>query len=562
MLKFGFLSIIIVLLATVSLSGQSSYLSYEHGLYDFMFRRALLAGPDSTYHYSVNKIRLDTGEGILNSQDSTDMSSTDAFLRKYYLRDLGYGPAPGSDRTGLWNWLYRNPAHMFEHQSSSFEFTLNPFMQLSGGHESEEGRFIFQNTRGIELWGKLDDRFYFYSSFFENQSNFLNYIEERISNYKTIPGYGHYRTYQSSLITALNGYDYANSRAYLGYRTSKHTLLELGHGNHRIGNGIRSLLLSDFSHNYFYLNFTVQVWKIHYQSMVAELNPIASNETIGNTVLPKKYFAMHYLNLKLSSRLELGLFESVVFSRTNQFELQYLNPVILYRTVEALFDSPDNVLLGFNLNWFAFNNGNLYAQLLLDELRSSEIFAGKGWWGNKWGLQLGVRYADLFGVSNLDLNIEYNKVRPYTYSHNTGLNGFPMRSASNFSHFNQALAHPAGANFNEVIFRLKYQPLPRLAVRLQYFYTSQGRNSSTENFGNDILVNNARRVGDFDIMQGQGLKSTIHNTDLQVSYLLFYDFFVDLNLRFREDTREDHDINTHYWALGLRYNIEQRNIDY
>jgi len=551
------------ILACNTLQSQSSYLPYFHEAYDFADRLAHIYRPDSTYHYSVRKIHLGEGETSFKSYQKLNMSKMDSTLLQYYLFDFGFADEYFPERSGFFNIFYKNPAHFYEYKSKSFEILVNTISDFRGGHEASDGRFIFLNSRGLDFWGKLDNRFYFYASIFENQSNFLNYIENFVEEKKAIPGYGHFRSYESSTISALRGYDYANSRAYLGYKVSEHTELELGHGNHFIGNGIRSLLLSDFSHNYFYLRFAVKVWKLNYQSIVAELSPISSIQTFGNTVLPKKYFATHYLSMKLSPRFELGLFESVVFSRQDQFEFQYLNPVILYRTVEALFDSPDNLLLGFNMNWFAGKKSSFYTQLLLDELRSSEIFAGKGWWGNKWAYQLGFKTFDLFTVNNLDLRMEYNRVRPFTYSHNVGLDDFPQQSATSYSHFNQALAHPLGSNFSEFIVRLKYKPIPVLTTRLQYFYAKQGRNIDGINYGSDILVNNSTRNDDFNINQFQGAETEINNLDLQFSFKMLYDFYLDLYIRIRKENNESlGKVNTNYWGLGIRYNVENINIDY
>ena len=49
-------------------------------------------------------------------------------------------------------------------------------------------------------------------------------------------------------------------------------------------------------------------------------------------------------------------------------------------------------------------------------------------------LQLGAKYVDAFGINNLDLQLEMNRVRPFTHSHND--------SISNYTHYNQPLAHP------------------------------------------------------------------------------------------------------------------------
>src|SRR5690606_25694881 len=113
----------------------------------------------------------------------------------------------------------------------------------------------------------------------------------------------------------------------------------------------------------------------------------------------------------------IGLFESVVFGRKNHFEFSYLNPVIFYRSIEQQNGSPDNAMVGLDAKANVAKKLQFYGQLLLDEFKLSEIKAGNGWWANKWGYQLGAKYIDAFGVNNLDLQVEHNRVRPFTYSH-------------------------------------------------------------------------------------------------------------------------------------------------
>jgi hypothetical protein len=491
------------------------------------------------------------------------LSSIDHKERLFLLRDMFFA----SDslfpvQRGLFNAFYKNSLHFFEVKTEDFELVVNPFMDFSIGQETEEDKLIFLNKRGIEFWGKLDQRFYFYSAIHENQSNFFNYIDKFIEKYKTIPGQGHYKSYQSSIINSFNGFDYANAQAYLGYKISKHGLLEIGHGNHFIGNGQRSLLLSNFSHNYFYLRMNIKVWLLEYQTLFAELSSISSRQTVNNVLLPKKYMAVHYLSFKPSPRFELGLFETVVFSREDHFEFQYLNPMILYRTVEALLDSPDNVLLGLNVNWHFAKGASVYGQLLLDELKTSEIFSSDGWWGNKFAYQLGIKYFNVLSVDQLDAQLEYNMVRPYTYSHNVNSKAFPSTSVSSFSHFNQALAHPLGANFSEVILSLRYRPIYKLRLNLQYLHSKVGRDNNG-NYGSDILLNNTSRISDYGIEHLQGAKSTISMIDFSISYECFDNFFIDGYLKLRtEENKILENINTNYFGLGIRYNIVHTKIDY
>ena len=93
-------------------------------------------------------------------------------------------------------------------------------------------------------------------------------MEDRIFRFQTIQGQGFYKDYNSGVIENLRGYDYLNAQAYVGINVSKSVAIEFGHGKHFIGNGIRSMLISDYANNYFYLKFNTRVWKLHYQNVL------------------------------------------------------------------------------------------------------------------------------------------------------------------------------------------------------------------------------------------------------------------------------------------------------
>jgi len=463
---------------------------------------------------------------------------------------------------GLFGMFYKNPARLYELKTPDFKLGINFMAHFKVGQETNEDQFVFQNTRGIELFGQLDNKLFFYSTFQENQSNLLNYQQPFIDEYLSYRGYGNYKEYQSSVIEGLSGYDYGYAEAFLAYNLSKHSALTLGHGNHFFGNGIRSLILSDSSPNYFYLKLDVQVWKLHYQTIWAELATLPARFTPNNELLPKKYMAAHYFSFKPRHNIEFGLFESIIFSRENNFELQYLNPVIFYRTIEHQLDSPDNVLLGLNLKWNLYKKLSLYSQVVLDEFNLNQLTSGNKWWGNKQGYQLGLKYFDLAGIKNLDAQIEHNTVRPYTYSHLKGTDDFPNISVSNYSHYGQPLAHPLGANFRETMFRLRYVPLDRLTVAARYAHTVVGRNTDL-NYGSEILWPNSSRIADFNIEQNQGAQSVIDLVELNLSYKIFSQAFIDLSLMVRQDNNDElRSYESTYFSTAFRYNLYRKTIDY
>ncbi len=462
---------------------------------------------------------------------------------------------------GLLKYFYKSPANFLQIEVPSFKAYINPVVEVDYYKQNNNNNPVFQNTRGVEIRGYIEEKVYFYTKLLDNQRNYLSFTEDRIKKFKTLPGQGFWKAYESSVIEKLKGYDFFYAQAYLGFNPIKSINVELGHGNHFIGNGIRSLLLSDYSHNYFYLKLNTYFWKFQYQNIFAELAPISSFVNPGDVLLPKKYSATHYLAFKPSRNWEIGLFETVVFSRADHFEFQYLNPVILYRAVEHYLDSPDNVMLGLNLKINPIRGISLYGQLALDEFKLSEVKKQAGWWANKFGAQAGIKYMNALGVDNLDVQVEYNVARPYMYSHTDYLPGFPQYSIANYSHYNQPLAHPLGANFREWIFIGRYKPANRLYLQAKGLMTLYGDDGKDENWGSNILLPTQSRQMDEGNRVGQGVKTQVMSIGLDASYEIFHNYYLDLHTVFRKTTT-DAAVDQSYIGGGIRINLPYIGYDY
>jgi hypothetical protein len=197
--------------------------------------------------------------------------------------------------------------------------------------------------------------------------------------------------------------------------------------------------------------------------------------------------------------------------------------------------------------------------LSLDEFVLDEIKKNRGWWANKWGIQLGAKYVDAFGIKNLDLQAEHNRIRPFTYSHRD--------SVANYTHYNQPLAHPLGANFQEFIGVAKYQPAPKWLIVGKMIYYQQGRDSSNVSYGGNIFLPNTPpfRVNDFGYNIGSGWKTNVFYASLLVSYELRENLFVELNALYRKQetvTPPITDVNTSVITLGVRWNMHRREFDF
>lgn len=453
-------------------------------------------------------------------------------------------------------WLYKTPAFLYEVNTPDFKLRVNPLLNGQVGFESNRDEMLYINTRGFEVRGSIDDRVYFHTNLEETQLRYPDYVDQYIRDYK-VPGAGFTKNYSGDPFGLAQGYDFNIANAYLGVKISKHIGLQLGHGSHFIGNGYRSMFLSDNSAPQFYLKLDTRLWKFHYQNLFMELTSLTSTDTTpGDSRLGRKYAAIHYLSYKVNPRLTFGFFESTIFNRTNDFEFQYLNPVILYRTVEGMIGSPDNAMLGMNVSWTALKGVQLYGQFLLDELRFSEFFGGNGWWGNKYSVQAGFKYLNVLGIQRLDLQGEFNSVRPYTYSH--------FNIENSYTHYNQPLAHPFGANFREMVGIVRYRPSSRLFFTARLIHALKGDNLPGENWGSNPLLTYNTREQEYGNEIGQGNRSTIFLAGLDISWMCFHNAFLDLKLLSR--TREGADASTNQTtrviSAGFRVNLWPVNNDF
>ncbi len=275
----------------------------------------------------------------------------------------------------------------------------------------------------------------------------------------------------------------------------------------------------------------------------------------GDTLLARKYAAMHHLSMNVTRWLNIGVFEGVVFARRDHFDFQYLNPIIFYRHIEGSVGSPDNALAGIDFKANIAHKAQFYGQFLLDEFILSEVKNKPTSWVNKWGVQLGIKYLDAFNVKNLDVQIEINRVRPFTYSRD---------SITNYTHYNQPLAHPLGANFQEFIGIIRYQPYPKWYVYAQAIYYNQGLDSAGKNFGGNIFNDYRTRSTNDGFTVAGGRKATCLNGFLQVSYEWKENLFFDVSLLYRNYKIQNvaGQSNTTLVTAGIRLNMFKRNYDF
>ncbi|MBD0833476.1 energy transducer TonB [Aestuariibaculum sediminum] len=413
----------------------------------------------------------------------------------------------------LWN------EHLVQLQGKDYWFTIDPIFDLEVGHDSEaDFSSTYNNTRGLRVQGGLGEKFNFYTTVFESQGRFAQYFNQYAESLKAfgpdpavIPGRGIAKRFKT------DSYDYPVAEAYLSYAPVHFINIQFGHGKNFIGDGYRSLLLSDVASPHPFLKINTQFWKIKYTNTWMWLKDVRPEVTEDGAFLTK-YIANHYLSWNVSKRLNLGFFESVMWTNTNNrgFDINYLNPVIFYRAIEfETGQDAGNAILGASAKYKINDHINIYSQFVLDEFSLKEIKGGERSWANKYGYQIGAKYYNAFNVDNLLLQAEYNRIRPYTYSHNT--------IATNYGHSNQSMAHLWGANLSEFIVIGRYH-YNRWFANAKFIFGVRGLdfNDGIDNFsyGSDVYRDYDDRPFDTGVEVGQGNKTNVFNGNLQAGYLI------------------------------------------
>ena len=454
--------------------------------------------------------------------------------------------------------------HMVSFKGKDYWFTADITTDLQLGKDAQsELSYTYNNTRALNVQGGLGEKITFSAGVYESQGRFADYVNAYAESIKPdggnpaiIPGRGIAKEFGD------DSYDYPIAEGYIAYRASKLFNAQFGHGKNFVGDGYRSLFVSDAASPHPYLKLNTSFWKIKYTNTWMWLKDVRPDATVDGAY-GSKYMATHFLSWNVTKRLNVGFFESVLWTNDNGrgFDVNYLNPIIFYRAIEFSTGSrAGNALIGLSGKYKLSSKVNMYGQLIIDEFSSKDIFGGNQSWKNKLGYQIGLKYYNAFKVKNLMLQGEYNQVRPYTYSHDELM--------LNYGHNNQSMAHLWGANFREFIGIAHYN-YKRWYGMAKLIYGQRGLDTGDGvSYGGDIFMNNDLRPSDNNISLLQGNTTNVFIADLQAGYLVNpstnLKAFVNLTQRSfsPENVPADFEKNTTWFNLGFRTDLFNNYTDY
>lgn len=435
----------------------------------------------------------------------------------------------------------------------SFKIFASPLFGSSYTQDLAIDSNYFSMGVGARVDMNFKNKLFASFDYYSENASFPRYVGNSIFSNEIVPSYG------KASPTEI-GYSFSRFSGFVSFLPNKFFEFKAGIGKNFIGEGYRSLLLSDNAFQYPYLRINTTFWKLRYTNLFCMMDDIQTQTNFSgrNT---KKFTTIHLLDWNISKRMNIGIFESVVWQSKDTlynrgFDINYLNPIIFYRTVEYSLGSSDNSILGMNAKLRITDHYQLYAQFVLDEFLLKEVLDGRGWWANKYGIQFGVKAIEPFKLKGLFIQSEFNVVRPFTYSHGSAI--------QNYGHLNQPLAHPIGANFWESISIVRYQ-FKNFIISNQFNSALYGTDSSSVlSYGGNIYQSNRNRAQEYYNRIGQGISNHLIYNKFSFSWLI--DKAINLRLElahvYRHITTQFESNTEHFITLGIKTNLWNSYTDF
>ena len=376
-----------------------------------------------------------------------------------------------------------------------------------------------------------------------------DYLARTADMQRYIPGYG-YGVRDNPRGLYHSHYTYGSA----AFKAGKFFVFDLGKGKHFWGDGHRSLILSDNAAPAPYARITTTFWKIRYTNLWMQLRDLSAMQTLPDA--RKKYTVMHSLSYAISKKFNVSLYEWVIWQDRDTMsrrtiDLSYANPLIFYRPVEYALGSPDNVILGASFRWDPFKKLRFYGQFVLDEFNLNLFKKDNNWWGNKVGVQAGLRWCPLI---NFCLRSEINAVRPFTYTHGSSIQAW--------THLNQAMAHPLGANFVEAAQTVIWIKGPWI-LQEQFNLAAFGRDYDAnndglaDNFGGNLIRSYRNPYGGpfgHSLLQGELHQLIFHSLTISRAISKSRKLEIFATHTFRSEKVENQTQVDHLILLGIRTN--------
>lgn len=535
-----------LLASSAAFSQGTSY--YENTQYDPLQRKL----------YFVGRKRPHTAFRAYNLDELRPYLDPDSVVYSNVRRKV-------NSRFKLVNNFFNDDFLSWRSADSSIYLAINPMCDFEVGMDKAKDEDVrtWTNSRGFYVNGNIGKNFWFYCDFSENQAFYAKYYNNLSDSLRVVPGLSNFKKDGWSSRTEVKNdpFDYQTATGYVCFKVGPWIDFLVGKTKTFIGDGYRSLLLGDAAVAVPTFRMNVRIFNAKYSVMATQLKE--HKQAVSNNGYRSKYSFTHFLEWNMGRRYTLGVFENVTQAtwRVNGdhrgIDWEYLNPFTIFRPGEMNAGSPDKMIVGLTSKFVCTDWLTLYGQVMINEFRLKELVAGNGYWSNKYAFQLGAKAFNLFRTDGLDLQVEYNQARPFCYSQYAALGCY--------THLNQSMAHPLGANFKEGIIILNYHH-GRAAARAQVNIAQYGDDYPNDSitYGHNPALASTLKNATYGVRTLQGLKTDIRYVDVAGSFVINPKTMMNIAVGLRVRTRKSEltDEMSRNFYVALRWSIKSKYYDY
>ena len=274
-----------------------------------------------------------------------------------------------------------------------FDFRYNRLNDLSD-YKNPIGIYGYTNTRGAIVHAKLSEYVYLNTSFYENQAMLPAYMAEVYRIKGNIPGYAR--------VKKLNGYtefDYANAYGNISFRPIKCLNFTLGYDRLFIGDGLHSMILSDYAAPMPYVKTSVKFGKWEYVNLVTRLMQYNTMQNVETADKTSKVATYNFMIYNPQNGWQFTFFEQSVIDHKNKTFWEGLAQGIpVARLFYPIFADNTNARFGANVMYEHPKIGIFYTQAAMDIYNSLLNF----------DFQVGYKNHNLLNVKGLYIQLECN----------------------------------------------------------------------------------------------------------------------------------------------------------
>ena len=239
-------------------------------------------------------------------------------------------------------------------------------------------------------------------------------------SYEVTEGYPRNTNADSSMAT----WDASTSYLVLEYKG-----LDFQFGRDRIRWGpsrLGGLLLSGLTEPFDFFNVKATLGQVRFQYFHGALQSRYN----------QKWISGHRIEWDMARRGHVGISETIVYGQRG-WEAAYLNPVLPFLISEHTLGDKDNVNIGLDFSFRPYAGWSLYGEIFIDDLVAPwTLFEDR--WNNKVAYLMGLSWIDPLGWADARLDLEYQRVDPYVYTHKYDINVY--------EHYNQGVGSPLNPN--------------------------------------------------------------------------------------------------------------------